>query len=195
MCVPTRKCVMRAPQRVRVPSRCEIGIANEMMFGQVSNTCITESGCMKCSFGGCVMNSYAAADFHSFYFLWTPQSFPPCCGPCTGLVAPFLGCSKKRVECSFMRTRHRICLRKWHIRAVCDRWRRARPEFFCVLKNAHGHFSFDPCTDYRWLLTDNLRSRVSIRDPMRACNTGHPPIPYVIRRPFILLHSVSLSAR
>lgn len=77
MCASTRKWMRRTTQRVRVPSRCEIGIANGMMFGQVSNTCITESGCMKCSFGGCVMNSYAAADFHSFYFLWTPQSSPP----------------------------------------------------------------------------------------------------------------------
>lgn len=56
-------------------------------------------------------------------------------------------------------------------------------------------FSLDPGTDYRWRLTDNLRSRVSIWDPMRACNTGHTPNPYVIRRTFILLHSVSLSAR
>ncbi|KAI6029154.1 hypothetical protein BKA83DRAFT_325508 [Pisolithus microcarpus] len=99
------------------------------------------------------------------YFLWTPQS-PPLLWSMHRSRRPFLGCSKTTCGMFVMRTRHRICLRKWHIRAVCDRWWRARPEL---------RFSLDPGTDYRWRPTDNLRSRVSIWDPMRACNTGHTP--------------------
>lgn len=135
---------------------------------------------MKCSFWGCVMNSSANAGFHSFtscrhrsvpslHLLWSMH----------WSRRPFW-LLQKTCGMFIVRTRRRICLRKWHIRTVV------------IVEDKHS------LSHVYWLVVliiDGISliiygSQVFIGTTCNLATESSPRL-YVIRGAFVLLHPVS----